>query len=226
MAKRLAFLYLNWLNLGCAADSIVSGFTFGAALQAVGKSRLLRHSHVKRPPSTSQVVAFSPQWQPNCFRRYEIIVTDILKFAVVYGIIYVAFYFALVTINRSYLQYYIAESMKPHNLIESNECDSVVESLVNPTYRLFTLTFSDSMWEALMTGSTGFENSCGALEVGLLSPFVKQTFIASSRAKTEYICGFTARFFDQLGTNCMGYNYKSPYGMPNTHWWSRTIGKC
>jgi hypothetical protein len=93
--------------------------------------------------------------------RYDIIVTDISRFVVLYAIMYLAFYSAVQTISKSYLPFF-AEF---RDLSSEENCDYIVESLGQTEYWLFTLTFGDSMLDALRVGISGPDNSCGGLQV-------------------------------------------------------------
>jgi hypothetical protein len=95
--------------------------------------------------------------------RYDIIVTDISKFVVLYTIMYLAFYSAVQTISKSYLPFFA--EVKDHSLDSEENCDNIVESLGQTAYWLFALTFGDSMLDNLRVGISSPDNSCGGLQV-------------------------------------------------------------
>ena len=102
---------------------------------------------------------------PNLGCRYDILTTDISKFIVVYAFLYLAFFLAVQTINRSYERYFEDHALSPGGFNDTDNCGKFVQSINDGGYRLFTLTFGDSLLETILAGVASPSNTCGGLQV-------------------------------------------------------------
>ncbi len=96
--------------------------------------------------------------------RYDIITTDVSKFVVVYAILYLAYFFALQTVHRSYENHFQESAMLQGNT-DTDTCKSIVQSIADSGFRLFSLTFGDSLLDTVHLGMSGPSNACGGLQV-------------------------------------------------------------